>query len=68
MLKKLHKLQYLRKKAGFSQEDMASKVDLTVHGYRKLEQGQRRMTMDIALMIKKILGVEHVEDMLDDAL
>lgn len=67
MLNKLHKLQYLRKKAGFNQEDMAKKVNLTVHGYRKLEQGQRRMTLEIAIKIKKILGVARIEDILDDA-
>lgn len=65
MITTLHKLQYLRRKAGLSQEDMAKRVNLTVHGYRKLEQGQRRMTLDVAITIKKTLGLSHIEDILD---
>lgn len=67
MSKTLYKLQYLRKKMGLSQDGMAQKLGMTVHGYRKLEQGNRRISLDVALSIKNILGVEHVEDILDDA-
>ncbi|OMD66000.1 hypothetical protein BSK62_13105 [Paenibacillus odorifer] len=61
----LYKLQYLRKKTGLSQEAMAKQLNLTVHGYRKLEQGSRRITLEMAIKIKVIVGVDHVEDLLD---
>ncbi|MEK4263687.1 helix-turn-helix transcriptional regulator [Paenibacillus sp. FSL L8-0499] len=61
----LHKLQYLRKKKGMSQDQMAQKLGMTVHGYRKIEQGSRRMTLELAIKIKGIVDVAHIEDILD---
>jgi len=61
----LYKLQYLRRKNGFNQEQMAEKLGMTVHGYRKIEQGTRKLTLEMAMQIKKIVGVTHIEDLLD---
>lgn len=67
MALKMHKLQYQRKRKGFSQEDMAKKLGLSVHGYRKYELGIRKLSVEMALKIVKILQVSHIEDILDEA-
>lgn len=64
----LHKLQYLRKKAGLNQEQMAEKINMTVHGYRKIEQGARGISLQTAIKIKSALGATHIEDVFDDAM
>jgi len=48
-----------------SQDQMAQKLGMTVHGYRKIEQGSRRMTLELAIKIKGIVDVAHIEDILD---
>lgn len=61
----LYKLQYLRKKKGLNQEQMADLLGMTVHGYRKIEQGSRKISLELALKIKSIVEVAHIEDFLD---
>ncbi|MBG9788532.1 hypothetical protein ABD74_13070 [Brevibacillus laterosporus] len=64
----MYKLQYYRKKKGLSQNDMALKLGMSVHGYRKYEQGIRRMSLETAFKIKTILQVDHIEDFLENAI
>jgi DNA-binding XRE family transcriptional regulator len=63
----LYKLQYLRKRAGLTQEQMAARINMTVHGYRKIEQGARGISLETAIKIKNTLGASHVEDVFEDA-
>lgn len=65
MSKIMYKLQYQRKRKGFSQEVMASKLGMSVHGYRKYEQGKRKISIDTAIKIIGILEINQIEEILD---
>lgn len=62
---KMHKLQYQRKRKGLSQDDMAEKLGMSVHGYRKYEQCKRKLTIDTALKIVSILELNKIEEILE---
>lgn len=63
----MHKLQYQRKRKGMSQDDMAAKLGMSVHGYRKYEQCKRKLSIETALKIVKILDLTQLEDILEVA-
>lgn len=67
MTKPLFKLQYLRKRKKLTQQQMAELLGISMAHYQKIEQGRRKLTLDIAMKIKGILEVEHIDELFDDA-
>jgi transcriptional regulator with XRE-family HTH domain len=51
------RIKELRKKAGFTQAEMAEKLNISVSGYSKLEGGYRGLSIENCLVISKELGV-----------
>ena len=63
------RLRYLREEAGFTQEYVATKLqiggcDLTRSAYAKIEVGQRHLYIDELILLKQILDVSY-EDILE---
>jgi putative transcriptional regulator len=54
----MNKLKELRKKAGLTQAEMGKKLGFSESGYCLIENGKRRMTVDVALKIAAILKTE----------
>lgn len=52
----MNRLRETRKKSGFTQQEMASKIGISESYYCQLETGKRRMSLDNALKISSILG------------
>ena len=50
------KLKKFRNEAGFTQKEMADKLGISESYYNHLENGNRRMPLDIALSIASILN------------
>lgn len=51
------RIKELRKKAGFTQVEMAEKLNISVSGYSKLESGHRGLSIENCMVISKELGV-----------
>lgn len=54
-------LKKLRKKLQVSQEDFARKVELSVRGYQKYEQGESAPTPEILDRFARVLGCDPLE-------
>ncbi len=50
-----------RKKAGFTQEEMARLIQISVSAYRKLEQNQRNFTLEHIINISNCLNINLVD-------
>ena len=56
---RLHeKLKFLRTFKGWSQEELADKLGLSVNGYAKIERGETDMNLSRQEQIAEALGVE----------
>lgn len=66
-MSKLLKLQYLRKRKGYNQKDMAELLGVSPSHYSQIERGLRRMPLEMAKEIKRLLDVNYIEDLFDDA-
>lgn len=55
------KIRELRREKGISQADMSSLLSLSLSCYQKYEQGQRKMSEEIAQRCAVILGVDYGE-------
>jgi transcriptional regulator with XRE-family HTH domain len=53
----LKKIRELRKNKGFSQKNMAEKLNLSISGYAKIESGENFLSVDRMLEICRILDV-----------
>lgn len=60
------KLKRLREIANLTQEDMAAKLEMSVSGYNLIENGKRRMQLDVAKKISDIFGLTIEEIFFDD--
>lgn len=49
-------LKELRETAGYTQEDMAEKLDVVVSHYNMMENGKRKISLDFAKKIADIFG------------
>lgn len=52
----LNKLRLAREKAGLTQSEMGRKLGLTLAGYRQKEVGERKISVEEANKMVKILG------------
>lgn len=52
----MNKLRLAREKAGLTQSEMGQKLGLTLAGYRQKEVGDRKISVEEANKIAKILG------------
>jgi transcriptional regulator with XRE-family HTH domain len=48
----------LRKAAGFSQAEMAERLEMAVEGYRRWERGELNVTVNTLVRIARVLGVQ----------
>ncbi len=55
MEKIIKKINEIRNKKGFSYENMAQDLDLSVSAYRKIETGETKLTVERLVDISKIL-------------
>ena len=60
-------LKRARRGAGFTQAQLGKELGLTMAGYRQKETGLRKMSIDEAVSIAKILGKSLDEVFLHDA-
>ncbi|UOF90767.1 helix-turn-helix domain-containing protein [Fodinisporobacter ferrooxydans] len=66
MGKTMIKLKKLRKRNGYSQKEIADILGISQPGYQKIENGQRRMSLETAQQLKNILGAQYIDDLLDE--
>ena len=55
------KIRMIREIRGFSQEDMASKLDMAQNTYSRIEKNQTKLTAEILERLAKELGVSPVD-------
>lgn len=51
----MERIKELRRKAGVTQAEMGQRLGISESGYCLIENGKRRMTIDVAINIAKIL-------------
>ncbi|WP_148260199.1 helix-turn-helix transcriptional regulator [Alicyclobacillus acidocaldarius] len=51
-------LQEARRKKGLTQKQVADLLHVTVRSYQRYESGKRRLTLDMAVKLSDILGVD----------
>lgn len=59
----LNKIREHRKKKGFSYENMANELNISIAAYRKIELNQTKLTVEKLLKISEILDAKVVEIM-----
>lgn len=52
------KIRELRERQGWTQEDMADKLSLSVNGYAKIERGETRLTLQRLEQVAQIFDVD----------
>lgn len=57
----LQNLQIVRKKSGFSYQDMASELGVTFQAYWMIENGKRGLSYEMAVKIAKVLNMKPDE-------
>lgn len=55
------KVRFLREAQGWSQEEMAEKVGLSVHGYAKIERGETQLNIPRLRQICDVLNYDLLE-------
>lgn len=55
------KIQFIRTLKGWSQEDMAEKLAMSVNGYAKIERGETDIPLSRLEQIAQVLGIELQE-------
>lgn len=55
------KVRFLREAQGWSQEEMAEKVGLSVHGYAKIERGETQLNIPRLRQICEVLNYDLLE-------
>lgn len=59
---KVHdKIKFMRKYKGWTQEEMADKLNLSVNGYAKIEQGKTDLQVSRMEQIANAFGIELLE-------
>lgn len=67
MINNINKMRILRMTRKLSQKDMAGLLGITQAYYGKLERNPGNISLDVAVKIKKIFGIEHVDELMDEA-
>ncbi|OME12784.1 helix-turn-helix domain-containing protein [Paenibacillus odorifer] len=67
MIRNINRISLLRLSKPYSQKEMAMKLGITQSYYGKLERNPGNISLEVAIKIKQILGVEHVDDLMDEA-
>jgi DNA-binding XRE family transcriptional regulator len=62
-----NKIEALRRTNFLTQAEVANFLGMSYPGYAKIEAGQRGLSIDIARKLKVLFKVNHIEDLLDDA-
>lgn len=62
----LHELRELRKKHGFTQEDMAKKLNVSPQLFSFIERGEVRLTYNMAVNIANLFSVTPDQIFLSD--
>lgn len=65
-MKSYKKIRILRENHHLTQEEMASKLDLSTTGYAKIERGETRLNIPRLEQIAEIFGVDITEFISDD--
>lgn len=64
----LGKLKEMRKTKGLTQEELGAKLNLSINGYSMIERGERRITLDRAMILARIFEVTIEELFFDNKL
>ncbi|WP_230088214.1 helix-turn-helix transcriptional regulator [Alicyclobacillus mali (ex Roth et al. 2021)] len=51
-------LQEARRRKGLTQQQVADMLDVTLRTYQRYESGTRRMSLETAVLLSEILGVD----------
>jgi transcriptional regulator with XRE-family HTH domain len=54
-----------RRSIFLNQSDVASDLGMSIVNYSKIERGQRRLTVDVALKLVKIFKLNSIEELLE---
>lgn len=60
------RLKYLRNKKGLLQPELAKLLEIPSRQYGRIERGELSLTIPICIKLVRILGVEHMEDILEE--
>ena len=60
-MKTFEKVKFMRQLKGYSQEDIAEKLGMSVKGYSDIERGKTNLQMNRLEEIAQILGVDTLE-------
>ena len=55
------KIRTIREQNALSQEDMATKMNMSVNGYAKIERGETKLRLDKLEQIAQIFNLDIVE-------
>lgn len=66
MAKPKNKIEYHRKINFMTQSEVAEHLGMSQAGYQKIETGERRLSIDLALKMVRLFSLEKIEDLLDD--
>ncbi|MCM3130933.1 helix-turn-helix domain-containing protein [Paenibacillus sp. MER 78] len=67
MKRKLNRITILRLTKGLSQKEMADKLSISQTYYGKLERNPKNVSLEMAMKIKNILEVNHIDDLIEEA-
>lgn len=60
------KLAYHRNKKGLTQKEVATMLGMKERQYGRIERGRIELSVSMMIRLKPILGVEHIEDLLEE--
>ena len=60
-MKVCEKIHFLRQLKGWSQEEMADKLEMSTNGYAKIERGETDLPLSRLEQIAKVFEIELVE-------
>lgn len=67
MAKPKSKLEYLRKINFLTQAEVSASLGITESHYNKIERGVRGLSLNMAIRLKAIFKVDHIEELLVEA-
>lgn len=60
------KIEFLRRTKFLTQKDVADSLDMSQQYYCKLEKNPDDFSLGLAIKLKQILGVDHIDDLLGE--
>ena len=60
------KIARFRRQLFLNQSDVAKELRMSVVNYSKIERGERRLTVEVALELVRIFRLNHIEELLEN--